>query len=139
MSAKMQPMLLCLDLGQGSEALARYVAARAASCNQPVHVLHVCPKGASRSAIEEARARLDRLVTTLLSHVAVEAVAIRAGLPEETIAAYGEEYPIGPIVLGRRQRSMVERIHVGSTTSAVISLASCPVLVVPLRFSEDIS
>jgi len=85
------------------------------------------------------RTRVDRLVTALLPHVAVEAVAIRAGLPEETITAYGEEYPMDPIVLGRRQRSMVERIHVGSTTSAVISLASCPVLVVPLHFSEDIS
>ncbi|MDY6837730.1 MAG: universal stress protein [Thermodesulfobacteriota bacterium] len=139
MSAKTQPMLLCLDLDEGSEALARYVAVRAACYKQAVHVLHVCPKGASTSAIEEARVRLKGLVTAFLEQVAVEAVAIRAGLPEETIAAYVKEYPVDPIVLGRRKRSMVERMQVGSTTSTVISLACCPVLVVPLDFSEESS
>ncbi len=139
MPAKTQPMLLCLDLEEGSETLARYAAARAALCNQPVHVLYVRPKAEGGPAIEDAQARLDKLVTDALGDVTVEAVAIRTGLPEETIVAYAREYAVDTIVLGRRQRSTVERIHVGSTTSAVISLASSPVLVVPLNFSEDIS
>ena len=139
MPAKTQPMLLCLDLEEGSEALARYAATRAANCNQPVHVLYVCPKAEGGPAIEDAQARLDTLVTDALGDVTVEALAIRPGLPEETIAAYAREYAVDTIVLGRRERSTVERIHVGSTTSAVISLATSPVLVVPLDFSGDIS
>lgn len=34
MRDRTQPMLLCLDLEKGSDALARYAAARAVHCNQ---------------------------------------------------------------------------------------------------------
>jgi len=96
-------------------------------------------RSARRPAFENAQAHLDRLVTANLADVIVEAVAIRHGLPEETIVAYAKEYAVDPIVLGRRQRSTIERIHVGSTTSAVISLATGPVLIVPIDFSENLS
>jgi len=139
MPDKTKPMLLCLDLEKGSETLAHYVGARAMHCNQTVHVLYVHPKAHGGPAFEDAQAHLDRLVTANFADVIVEAVAIRHGLPEETIVAYAKEYAVDPIVLGRRQRSTIERIHVGSTTSAVISLATGPVLIVPIDFSENLS
>ena len=139
MPAKPHSMRLCQDLKQGSQTLARYAGARAAHCSQPVHVLYVHPKAHGDPAIEDAQTRLDKLGTQTLADVTVEAVAIRRGLPEETIVTYAKEYAVDPIVLGRRQRSMGERTQVGSTTSAVISLAASPVLVVPLDFSEGVS
>jgi nucleotide-binding universal stress UspA family protein len=132
-------MLLCLDLERGSDALARYAGARAMHCKQNVHVLYVHPKADNGPAWEDAQARLDRLVTANLADVTVEAVVIRHGLPEEMIVAYAKKYANDPVVLGRRQRSTIERIHVGSTTSAVISLATTPVLIVPVDFSENVS
>jgi nucleotide-binding universal stress UspA family protein len=127
-------MLLCLDLEKGSDALARYAGARAVHCNQTVHVLYVHPKAGRGPAVEDFQARLDRLVTANLADGTVESVVIRRGLPDETIVAHANEFGVDPIVLGRRQRSTIERIHIGSTTSAVISLATSPVLIVPIDF-----
>lgn len=139
MPDKTQPMLLCLDLEKGSETLTHYASARAIHCNQTVHVLYVHPKAHAGPAFEYAQAHLDRLVTAKLVDVIVEAVTIGHGLTEETIVAYAKKYEVDPIVLGRRQRSTIERIHVGSTTSAVISLATSPVLIVPIDFLENVS
>ena len=131
-----QPLLLCMDLQEGSETLARYVAKRVGHCAQSLHVLYVHPKSGG-PAIEDAQAQLDALVAEALADVNIESVTLRHGLPEEAIIAYAKEHNIDPIVLGRRRRSTVERIYVGSTTSAVISLAPCPVLVVPLSLVEQ--
>ncbi len=131
-----QPLLLCVDLQQGSETLARYIARRISHCVQPLHVLYVHPKNGG-PAIEDTQAQLDALVVEVLAGVSIKLVTLRHDLPEEAIVAYAKEHAVDPIVLGRRQRSTVERIYVGSTTSAVISLAPCPVLVVPLNLVEQ--
>ncbi len=130
------PMLLCVDLQQGSETLARYVAERITRFPQPLHVLYVHPESGSLS-FENAQLQLDALVNETLAGVSIESVILRQGLPEEIIVAYAKECAVDSIVLGRRRRSTVERIYVGSTTSAVISLAPCPVLVVPLILEEQ--
>jgi len=61
------------------------------------------------------------------------------GILAALFVAYAKEYAVDPIVLGRRQRSTIEHIHVGSTTNAMISLATGPVLIVPIGFSENVS
>lgn len=68
-----------------------------------------------------------------MSGVPVAAVSVRSGLPEDCIIEYAREEMEGPVImLGRRERSIADRIYVGSTTSAVISLSEYPVMVVPL-------
>jgi len=125
-----QPMLLCLDLEEGSESLAGQTAGYSSRCNQPLHVLHVIPKGGVEQE-KTAMERLRRLVDKVLASVNVEAVGIRHGVPEDSIVAYAKEHGTVPVILGRRFRTR-ERIYVGSTTSAVISMSPAPVLVVPL-------
>ena len=66
------------------------------------------------------------------------APVLRRGIAEDEIIAYATHFEIAPMVIGRRQRSAVERIYVGSTTSAVLSKAACPILVVPPLGSEEI-
>ena len=61
---------------------------------------------------------------------------IEVGIPEDVIVAVAQRLASGPILLGRRRRETVERIYVGSTTSAVISLARRPVLVIPLAIDH---
>lgn len=131
MSDKKPALLLCLDLEEGSEDLARYVAGMTRSRGQPLHLLHVEPTGGS-PVIKNCKARLKNLAVGPLAGVKVEAIVIRRGLAEDEIIAYAKEHDVDPIVIGRRRRRAIERIYVGSTTSAVLSLTSCPVLVVPL-------
>ena len=129
-------MLLCLDLEQGSRALAQYGAELAGKCDQNIHLFYVEPSKGSH-VIKDPRACLASLAEEALKGVTVEAIELRRGIAEDEIIAYAARCDIAPIVIGRRQRSAVERIYVGSTTSAVLSLAACPVLVVPLG-GEDI-
>ncbi len=127
------PILLCLDLEAGCETLAQYAAAYAARCGQPLHVLYVMSKALGKAAQEAALQRLQQLVDQTLAEVIVEAVVIRRGLPEEVIVAYAGEHCVDQIILGRCQRSTKHHTYVNSTTSAVISLAHSPVLLVPLN------
>ncbi|WP_457651417.1 universal stress protein [Rhodocaloribacter sp.] len=126
------PLLLCVDLEAGSEALARHAGENARACGRAVEVLHVLPPHGPEKEFESARRRLERLARETLSGVRLLGIEIRRGVPEEDLTAYARERGAGIIVLGRRKRPEVERIYVGSTTSAVLSLATCPVLVVPL-------
>ena len=128
-------LLLCLDLEQGSMTLARYAAGLAERCGQAIHLFYVEPTGGS-AVIKDARAHLEAIAAETLQGVNVEAIVLRQGRAENEIIAYAKQCVFDPIVIGRRQRSNVERIYVGSTTSAVLSLASCPVLVVPLFNKE---
>ncbi len=128
----LSPILLCLDLERGYEMLVRYAATYAARSGQPVHVLYVMPRPSPEAEQHAVQERLKRLVATTLPGALVTTVVVRRGRPEEEIVTYAREHSADPIVLGRRQRSSRERLHIGSTTSAVIALAPGPVLVVPL-------
>jgi len=135
MNTQKSAMLLCVDLEKGSRALVRYGAELAGRCRQNIHLFYVEPAGGSH-VIKDPRACLMSLAADFLQGVSVEAIKLRSGIAEDEILAYAAHCAIAPIVIGRRQRSAVERIYVGSTTSAVLSLATCPVLVVPL-FGEE--
>jgi len=83
--------------------------------------------------MKEVEAELKTLVDETLGDVEVQALYLCKGLPEDSIIEYATEKIENPvIILGRRKRSIADRIYVGSTTSAVISLSEFPVMVVPL-------
>jgi nucleotide-binding universal stress UspA family protein len=128
-------LLLCLDLEQGSSALVRYAAVLAGRCGQAVHLFYVEPPGGG-SVIRDARKQMKTLAEKFLQGIDIEAVVQRRGVAEHEIITYAQQVAVDQIIIGRRQRSTVERIYVGSTTSAVLSLTSCPVLVVPLLNKE---
>ncbi|WJW76362.1 universal stress protein [Thiohalobacter sp. IOR34] len=122
-------MLLCLDLESDSETLCRMALEYSRRCGQPLQVLHVM-----QAANDEQQCR-DRLLALLAScglSLPAKAIHIETGTPEERIPEVAARCRVAPVILGRRQRSTVERIYVGSTTSAVISLCRMPVLVIPL-------
>lgn len=125
-------LLLCVDLEAGSEALARHTGEEARACGRAVEVLHMLPPHGPDKEFGEARRRLERLVRETLTGIRLLGIEVRRGVPEEDLTTYAHARGTGIIVLGRRKRPEVERIYVGSTTSAVLSLATCPVLVVPL-------
>lgn len=127
-----RPVLLCLDLEAGSHELAKYAADFATSCKLPVHVLHVLQSRLDETGQERSRRQLAAICQEILPWVPAEHIHVAEGLPEDCIVTNAGEIGAGMILLGRRKRITVDRIYVGSTTSAVISLASRPVLVVPI-------
>lgn len=127
-----QRILVCLDLEAGSAALARYSANLVRQSGGAVHLLHVLTHGATDQPEQRAHRRLSAIIQAQLSAVAIAHIEVRAGIPEDVILQHAQDYNIDLILLGHRRES-VERIHVGSTTRAVISLTPLPVLVVPLN------
>ncbi|HHQ14110.1 MAG TPA: universal stress protein [Chromatiales bacterium] len=131
-------LLVCVDLEAGSANLVKYAARQARSCGSSLRVLYVSPsRSAGRDVREQALARLHQLIDGPFSGLDIDAVDVEAGIAEEVIVEYARRHHVGQILLGRRHRSTVERIYVGSTTSAVISLARRPVLVVPVDVTGD--
>ena len=125
-------LLLCLDLEAGSTALARHAWEHSRRCNQSVIVLHVLAPGPGAAAAQDRRERLRALLAAVDAEAARLPVEILSGIPDQVIPAHARDAGVGTIVLGRRHRPPVERLYVGSTTSAVICQAPCPVLMVPL-------
>jgi len=126
------PLLLCLDLEFGSEQLIDYAARHAQRCALPLRVLHV-----SRAALDEKKhqqllARIHGLIDRHLGGLQLQAIDIETGVAEDVIVEVARHHDADLILLGRRHRTTADRIYVGSTTSAVISLATRPVLVVPV-------
>lgn len=127
-----RPLLLCLDLEAGSRELAEAAAAWVRRCGWAVHVLHVLQSPLGEADRQQHRERLRQLCGEVFPGLAGDLLHVEEGIPEDVIVAVAQRLDSGPILLGRRRRQTVERIYVGSTTSAVISLARRPVLVIPL-------
>lgn len=124
-------LLLCLDLEAGSDALVAYAAKWARRCHASIHALHVRQAPWDDRGLKEAEERLHALIDAPLKGIPT-AIQLESGTPEDWIVKVAAACQADPILLGRRRRTTVERIYVGSTTSAVIALAQRPVLVVPL-------
>ncbi len=128
----LSPLLLCLDLEAGSDELAAAAAQMAARCALAIRVLHVMQSPLGEADRRHREDQLRALCRKRLPPIAPEHLHLISGVPEDVIIETANRFDTGPILLGRRQRKTVERIYVGSTTSAVIALARRPVLVIPL-------
>ncbi len=124
--------LLCLDLESGSSALCRYAAWQAERCDDQIQVLHVYHEDLD----EEGQHRCRQEILALLNAVGIKQdtteISLQPGIPDDVIPAYSQAQGVDLILLGRRQRSRVEKLYVGSTTSAVICAVMLPITVVPL-------
>lgn len=129
---EISPLLICLDLEAGSERLIDYAARHARRCALPLRVLHVSRATLDETKRQEILVRIHKLIDRPLAGLSLEAIDIEPGAPEDVIIEVARRHDINLILLGRRHRSTVERIYVGSTTSTIISLATRPVLVVPV-------
>ena len=109
-----------------------------------VHVVSAAhhPKGQSIGGGERgerhSRALLERFTEALpqSSTVQLRSVVLR-GDPVGALLHYDEEQEVELIACGRRRHSAVERLLVGSVSTAMIRGAPCCVLVAPELASED--
>lgn len=125
-------ILLCLDLEEGTIELAEYCNKIAQDWDCVVKVIHI--HSDEGQGIKDAETYLNSIVDETLNDVSVFKVNIVIGTPEEQIIEIADKITDAPIImLGKRKRRIADRMYVGSTTSAVISLSTHPVLVVPLN------
>jgi len=127
-------LLLCLDLEKGSKELVKHAAKYAQGCKLSTLILYVSRKTLDKTAKEKILTQLHKLIDQPFSDLPIETIKIETGIIEEIIIRTARHDRVELILLGIRQRSKVERIHVGSTTRAVIALACRPVLVVPVDY-----
>ncbi len=131
-SEQKSQLLLCLDLEKGSKELVKHAVEYARRCGLSTLILYVSRKTLDKIATEKILAQLHNLIDQPFSDLPIETIKIETGIIEDIIVKTARYNRVQLILLGRRQRSKVERIHVGSTTRAVIALACRPVLVVPV-------
>ena len=78
-----------------------------------------------------ARAYLDKIAEGLRASGYQVQTIVKFGEPATTIVNTACEQPVDAIVMSTHGRSGISRWLFGSVTSKVLTLASCPVLVVP--------
>lgn len=109
-----------------------------------LHVLEGFPYEAVYSGsrafrlIGEYRARVDKVKRELRALVAADALnwcevetKVVSGIPHDAILAMAKEQASDLVVIGRPQRTILDRIVMASTLSGVLRRARCPVLAVP--------
>lgn len=144
----MKTILVPVDFSRGSHDVVDAAIALAAAINGRIVVLHVVPPppivadlaplaGEALQFTAEvgraARQHLQRWQQSLEKHgVAVEAVC-RDGAPGPMILKEADQRAADYIVIGSHGHTAFYDLVVGSTTSAVVKRATCPVIVVPSR------
>jgi nucleotide-binding universal stress UspA family protein len=136
-------VLVAIDGSQFAEAALRAAVQLARDYGSRLTVLHVAmtvPRSstevsvtAARRAEASARERGEQLlelasgVAAGVTHFAVE---LAFGNPADVICSRGQALGVDLIVVGSRGLGLLDRVMLGSVSSAVVNCARCPVLVV---------
>lgn len=83
------------------------------------------------TAKPQASAYLDGIAGKLRGQGYTVVVEVGDGPPAEVITELAERYQVDAICMSTHGRSGISRLVFGSVTSKVLSLANCPVVVVP--------
>jgi nucleotide-binding universal stress UspA family protein len=84
-----------------------------------------------RQWTDEARARLEQLVTNRVTEAVGLTRTIVSGTPATEIVRYARDCSADVIVLGSHGHGLMERLVLGSVAERVIRHATCSVLIVP--------
>jgi nucleotide-binding universal stress UspA family protein len=147
---KRRTVLVPVDFSEASMKALDYAVSLARRMNAKVMLLHVLdgsygevfldPSVRLRErarATEHARKKLTRMTALREDRrVPMESV-VRRGNVEYEICRLAEAGLADLIVLGRKRRSVIGRLLLGSVIRAVMELAPCPVVVVPERDMES--
>ncbi len=135
------PVMLATDLGPASVAAARFAVAFARQAARPLVCVHVGQPRWSEDvelAPDLVRMREAYRATVELyardwsvAHCPGAERVVDYGDPAQYLPALARQRAASLLVLGSGRLSLVERVFIGSTSSAVASAASCAVAIVP--------
>jgi nucleotide-binding universal stress UspA family protein len=130
--ASVRAATLALEmLGPGGQLTLVHVDSAAYRLSGPI-------AGVDEHSERRSRSRLERFTDALpqSSTVQLQSVVLR-GDPVGALLRYAEEQEVELIACGRRRHSLVQRLLVGSVSTAVIRGAPCCVLVAPELAEDD--
>jgi universal stress protein A len=133
-----------VDFSEASRRALFHAAALAAESHAQLNIVHVEEGGPTSQVVFAPPAPFQRRASrcTDLEACVREADVVAPGLsvpvllsgpPGESIARFAREMGVDLIVLGGGRRPLLTRLLRESVVEEVLDLASCPVLVVPLR------
>lgn len=143
-SQRLTSILVPVDFGESTRASVDYAIRVASLASASIVLLHVIDRtcaGGFLSSVTRRSIRAKehdwarRCLAALgqrheTSRVPVQCL-VRDGVPEYEILQLAETRDVGLIVLGRSQRSVLNRLLFGSLIGDVVECSRCPVLVVP--------
>ena len=143
--AKLEKLLLSTDGSEFSSGAVREAIKLAKICSSRLYAISVietnpefevlAPQLIEKEEIE-TRARLGKIQTMAAAEgIDCEIIARHAESPFEAIIEEAEKKQVDMIIMGRRGRTGLRRLLMGSVTAKVIGHSSCNVLVIP-RLAE---
>ncbi|MEM9771018.1 MAG: universal stress protein [Cyanobacteria bacterium P01_D01_bin.73] len=134
--------LICTDMSDGMDRIAKLVPSLAESGMRSPTFLHVVPYEASsgydmpredEEKIEKAKKRLSPALDFSIDGVEVN-VEVKSGRIQETVQSVAEQYNCDVVILGGASRSLLNERLFGSTTVALSQKLKCPLLILRPEF-----
>jgi len=147
-AASLNHILVGCDLWDDADPVLSFAMGFAGRLNADLHLLHameapmdedlVDPTQGSYGEVQnrlqdQLHRRLDRIVKDKAKNRLNIKTSVTAGLPAEALATHAERGGADLIIVGVRQRTILEKLIVGSTTEMILRHAPCPVLAIPCR------
>jgi nucleotide-binding universal stress UspA family protein len=130
-SMKIRELVFATDFSRASTAAGRVARETALEMRARLHIVHAAFPGLDPAG--EAVA-LTAAAKSLGKGIAVETAFLSGGAAREIIR-YARDKHADLIVIGTHGRTGISRQLLGSVAEAVVRLAPCPVLTVPVDFS----
>ena len=124
-------LVFATDFSDPAEAAGRIARELALELGARLHIVHVTPQGADPGA---AALDLAEAAHHIGKGIRAE-TALLSGPTAREIVGYARDKQAGIIVIGTHGRTGASRLLLGSVAEAVIRLAPCLVLTVPVGFS----
>jgi nucleotide-binding universal stress UspA family protein len=132
-------ILIAYDGKSDTEAALEYATKLSIGLNEPLYIMTVASKDQMDPddmdpSIQEYMQAAQR--KAMMSGATDVHTIIEVGKPDDTIQEVAENFQCDAIVVGRPDRSRLDRMVMGSVSQNLIENAKCPVIIVPTP-SED--
>lgn len=146
MAFSLKKMVVGCDLSSATSPALEYGRYFAKFFNAEIHLLHTLESPVNEDIVDKTEGSYSEVQQTLQQRIYGQLldlykneknenfkfkVALRTGMPGETLIKYVKQEAADLMIVGIKRHGAIEKFLVGSTTEAVIRHSSCPVLVVP--------
>ncbi len=131
-------ILIAYDGRQATEAALEYATKLSVSLEEPLYILNVVSK--EQMDPED----IDPTVQEYMAAASQKAMAagadvhtiIEVGKPDDVILEVATNFQCGAVVVGRPERSRLDRMVMGSVSQDLVENCKCPVIIVPTPEEE---
>jgi nucleotide-binding universal stress UspA family protein len=147
----MAPILVAVDFSRSSRKALQVALRLARTSQSSIRLVHVVPRSLASLTVEPSLGKsIPQRFEKELDDFAVEELnnepgdlpsidrAVLGGVEAEEITSEAKRCGASMIVMGTHGRSVLGRVFLGSVSTEVVGLSTCPVLIVPESARSDI-